>query len=427
MRRAIILIAAILSVGLGLAQARKRPIRKQLEAPAQLNPAQLNPAQLNIDNRAIPDFRNKRGGLNLVEQRFGGLAVPAQAAGPAIHAPYEGPISARKIQQAVDDAMLFLRQRQAPDGSIGEQSYAKGGATALATLAMLAAGADPIADPTVKRALAWLAAQQPDNTYVRAIRANVWEYALRKVDDEPVWRAGLEADFAWLLEALNENGWRYGINSTDWDNSCTQYGVLGIWAGMRAGLKPPEGFWPQMSRHFQKTQNADGGWGYVQGSSSSANMATAGLASMFLVFDSFHGKARFRRDNPKGFSDGQAGEVLAALDRGMTWLGTHEGDRLNAYYLYGIERAGVASGRKYIGGVDWFAEGAEGVLGRQVGDGSIPLGYTPEIGTALSTLFLVYGGAPVAFAKLEHGAGDDWNRNPRDLANLARWLWSAWP
>lgn len=381
-----------------------------------------------LDNRQ----RLPRGELlNLRNNRGFGSSMYGQAApaGPMIHPPYEGPVTAAKVQRGIDDALLFLRSQQAPDGAIGEGSYAKGGPTALATLALLAAGAHPTADEAVRRALTWLQALEPNNTYVVAIRANVWEYALRKVPEADSYREALERDFQWLLEARNANGWRYQKDSTDWDNSVTQYGVLGIWAGMRAGLDPGEGFWPAMSKHFLETQNPDGGWSYTRGTST-ANMATAGLASMFLVFDSFHGKTRYRAGAPRAVREGEAGRALASLERGMAWLGENGGDSNNAYYLYGIERAGVASGRRRFGGVDWFKDGAEGALTAQAADGSIPIGYTPVIGTSLSTLFLVYGGAPIAMQKLQFGgeAGDDqdWNLNPRDLANLSRWLWSAY-
>ncbi|MCA9539838.1 MAG: DUF4159 domain-containing protein, partial [Myxococcales bacterium] len=259
------------------------------------------------------------------------------------------------------------------------------------------------------------------------IRANVWEYALRKAPYEARYRTALERDFKWLLSALHETGWRYSMTSTDWDNSCTQYGVLGIWAAERAGFSAGDAFWAKMSRHFRGVQNDDGGWGYVAGSSSSANMATAGLASMFLVFDYAYGrKHAFKAGQPNPFAEGDARAVLDAMERGMTWLGKADGQRNNAYYLYGIERAAVAGGRKYLGGVDWFAEGAEGALRAQAPDGSFPLGYTGEIGTALTTLFLVYGGAPVAIDKLQYGEGTAWNLNPRDAANVARSLWQAY-
>lgn len=347
-------------------------------------------------------------------------------AGPAIHTPHEGPITAAAIRTAIEDGLLFLRSRQAPDGSIGS-GYAPGGSTALAALAMLAAGVDPLSDPALKAAMAHLLALPSDNTYVRGIRANVWEYALRKAPHVEGWREALKADLAWLLAARNDVAWRYSASSRDWDNSCTQYAALGLWAAQRAGLETGDAVWDALSKHFRRTQNADGGWGYVEGSASTPNMATAGLATMYLVFDHHYGRrGAWRTGKPAPFAGGEARAVLDAIDRGLSWLASADGDKSHAYYLYGIERTGVAGGQRLLGGVDWFAEGADAALRAQRADGAIPLGYSDEIGTALTTLFLVYGGAPAAFAKLQYGEGEDWNLNPRDLANLTRRLWQAY-
>jgi hypothetical protein len=112
----------------------------------------------------------------------------------------------------------------------------------------------------------------------------------------------------------------------------------------------------------------------------------------------------------------------------MDWLGKHKGGKNDGYYLYGIERTGVASGLRLIGGEDWFAEGALVTLRAQQRDGSIPLGGWGDtaVRTSFCTLFLVYGGAPVAVNKLQYGKGSDWNLNPRDLANLSKALWTAY-
>jgi hypothetical protein len=342
--------------------------------------------------------------------------------GAAIHEPFTPPITAAKIRTAIDDAVYYLRNQQAADGSVGGDD----GQTSLTALALLAAGADPAADDGLAKMLHWLGQRKSDNTYHRGIRANVWEYALRKLPDDPKLKANLKEDFEWLLAAKgNRQGWRYSMGSQDWDNSCTQYGVLGVWAATRAGFDPGDKFWVSLSKHFRDVQGADGGWSYITGGSS-PNMATAGLASLFLVFDMHHGKKPYSRANPRTFTEGDAAAVLKALERGMDWLGKHKGGKNSAYYLYGIERAGVASGLKLIGGEDWFAEGALIVLQAQQRDGSIPLEYGGAIGTSLSTLFLVYGGAPVAVNKLQYGKGSDWNLNPRDLANLSKALWTAY-
>ena len=69
-------------------------------------------------------------------------ASPADAQFRAIHQPFSGPVTAAKIRIAVDDSVMFLRSRQAEDGSIPSGAYTDGG-TALAALTMLAAGAHP--------------------------------------------------------------------------------------------------------------------------------------------------------------------------------------------------------------------------------------------------------------------------------------------
>ncbi|NQU25069.1 MAG: DUF4159 domain-containing protein [Candidatus Nealsonbacteria bacterium] len=377
---------------------------------------------------AVPGFAMAQGRVIRRGELSPGAAM-------AVHEPFVEPITAKKIRTAIDDAVMFLRSQQLPNGSIGETSNGRdlGGPTALATLAMLAAGGHPASDDQLKQALDWLAKIEPNNTYVRGIRANVWEYALRKVPYDQRIRELLKADFEWLLAALGDRkggwreGWRYQMESTDWDNSCTQYGVLGIWAAARAGFEPGDKFWITMSKHFRNCQNADGGWSYTTGAST-PNMATAGLASMFLVFDMYHGKSFYSAESPRTFTEGDAAEVLASIERGMTWLGNATGNKNTAYYLYGIERTGVAGGRKTIGGEDWFAGGSLTVLKSQLPNGMFPLGRYggPVVGTSFCTLFLVYGGAPVAIEKLQYGDGHDWNLNPRDLANLSKHLWSAY-
>lgn len=354
-----------------------------------------------------------------------GRGPRVNAGGPGIHEPFAPPVTAAKIRTAIDDAVFFLRSQQNAQGNIGDE-----GATILATLTLLATGADPAADDGLKKALDWLAKQKPNNTYMRGLRANVWEYALRKLPDEKAYKELLKDDYDWLLAALgNKPGWRYQKESTDWDNSCTQYGVLGIWAATRAGMDPGDKFWTTLSKHFRSCQAADGGWSYIgPEGGSNPNMATAGLASLFLVFDMYHGKKPYSKANPRTFTEGDAAEVLKSIERGMDWLGKSQGNKEDGYYLYGIERTGVASGRKLIGGEDWFARGALAILQNQQRDGSIHMGQWGGIvgSTSFCTLFLVYGGAPVAVNKLQYGKDQDWNLNPRDLANLSKALWAAY-
>ena len=88
----------------------------------------------------------------------------------------------------------------------------------------------------------------------------------------------------------------------------------------------------------------------------------------------YHGKTPFSRKNPQTFTERDAAEVHKAIERGMDWLGKSKENKADGYYLYGTERAGVASGRKLSGGADWFARGALEILQAQARDGSITLG-----------------------------------------------------
>jgi len=372
---------------------------------------------------------------------FGALVVnPATARDQLVRVPQNSvspveksatPITAARIRSSIDDAVLFLRKNINPDGSVCGDHY-QGGVTAMAVLAILAAGGDPKADDQLAKSLDWLAKQEPNNTYVRGLRANVWEYALRKMPYDTELRKWLKADHDWLLKALGDReGWRYNMESNNWDNSCTQYGVLGLWAAARAGFEPGDKFWLTMSKHFRSCQSDDGGWGYTGRGGSSPNMATAGLASLFLVYDMYYARNVYRANSPAPADAKDAEAVLKSIERGMEWLGKCQGAKTGSYYLYGIERTGVASGRKTIGGEDWFASGVKAVLASQARNGSIQGGYDFHSGgvvgsTALSTLFMIYGGAPVAINKLQYGESQDWNLNPRDIANLSKHLWNAY-
>jgi hypothetical protein len=95
------------------------------------------------------------------------------------------------------------------------------------------------------------------------------------------------------------------------------------------------------------------------------------------------------------------------------------------YTMYGIERIGTASGRKYFGTKDWYALGADYLVKHQAKDG----GYGGIPNTCFCLLFLSRGRAPVLMNKLEYStdkadksAADVWDERPRDVANLARWV-----
>ncbi len=136
------------------------------------------------------------------------------------------------------------------------------------------------------------------------------------------------------------------------------------------------------------------------------------------------------------------------VERGLEWLGQHFSVANNPgsnfatwqlYYLYGLERAGRLTARRFIpmppragkaGRADWYREGADQLIRSQESLSGFWAGVGSEgnrlVGTSFALLFLSKGRWPVLLAKLQHGAGDDWNRHRSDVANLTRYVESRW-
>jgi hypothetical protein len=420
-------VACLSATVIGVCPAADKEVAPQQQREQRAAPPQQ---QLQIQGRQL---RNNQINQLLNIQNFNqqnGFQGRSSVRQNVIGARKNAHLDHRSIREMISLGCRFIRSTQMPDGSFGSNL----GETGLGALALLASGADPKGDPVLARALAYLEANKENGqTYVHGVTANVWEYALRRYPADKTYRQLLMHDAEWIMKALGKKtGWRYGQSSSDWDNSVTQYGVLGIWAACRGGFDPGEAFWRDRATHFLKYQNKDGGWGYTAGSGSTANMATAGLATQFLVYDKLFAKECYRPGQKDPFNSKEAMKIWKSLEEGMGWLGEtaakQKGSSFGGYYNYGIERVGVASGRQSIGGVDWFRQGATPLLTLQNTDGSFNTrGHGGHIAQAgFNVLFLVYGGAPVAFNKLQYGSGKSWNRNPRDLATLTGSLWSAY-
>ena len=149
-------------------------------------------------------------------------------------------------------------------------------------------------------------------------------------------------------------------------------------------------------------------------------MTAAGIATLYITQDYITGDLAACRGNVTNEN----------IEHGLVWMDRHIKQELagdDYYTLYGIERIGVASGRKFFDGINWYESGAKSVLAQQKENGSwgdnIP-------DTCFAMLFLVRGRAPVVMNKLEYDLLDakgntiegNWNERPRDCANFARWM-----
>ncbi|MEO6436874.1 MAG: DUF4159 domain-containing protein [Tepidisphaeraceae bacterium] len=211
-----------------------------------------------------------------------------------------------------------------------------------------------------------------------------------------------------------------------WDNSNSQYGLLGVWAGADVGIEVQDNYWRLVQRHWNSCQLKDGQWGYARSSDSGYfSMNVAGIASLLVTHDYLDapllgGKRSFTRDPyPPG------------LTAGLKWLETDDNAvRIESaplfyvgYNLFGIERVGLASGFKRFGRHDWFVELGSDLLRTQNPDGSFSSATDARaqlIETAYALLFLSRGRHPVMMNKLRFD--EYWTNRPREISNLANFV-----
>ena len=227
------------------------------------------------------------------------------------------------------------------------------------------------------------------------------------------------------------------------DNSCTQFAVLGLWTASRTGMDIDQPM-AAVARRFKTTQNSDGGWPYTSAvantgeNKSAANpsgsaMTFAGLFSLTVARANKLRKELEQRelsgdDKSKAGASGSkksttgatkktepkkedkpdekkdpAAEPAEKADEGSSLLKdpvfakglakagefVQSGDQAR-YFLWTIERLGVLLGLEKIGGVDWYAKGADILIKSQTADGSWPAEHNDKglSQTAFAILFL---------------------------------------
>ena len=216
-----------------------------------------------------------------------------------------------------------------------------------------------------------------------------------------------------------------------WDNSNSQYGLLGVWSGAEVGIEVPDVYWAAVEKHWLACQLATGEWAYRKEQPvARPAMTAAGIASLLVTHDYLEAPSVAK----VGRQPSPAGQALA---RAFAWLEQADnavdlsGPRTVylGYNLHALSRVGLASGYKYFGAHDWYRQLSRKVALSQWENGS--WGRSDQvradtlIDTAYTALFLARGRHPILMNKLRldsAGKNDrgEWNNRPRDLANLAR-------
>jgi hypothetical protein len=233
-----------------------------------------------------------------------------------------------------------------------------------------------------------------------------------------------------------------------WDNSNSQYGLMGVWAAAEAGFEVPDLYWAVVEKHWTDCQVDQGNWSYLPGMEDGyLAMTCAGLASLLVSHD-------YLEPAEMGVGGASVGRdpYTPPVRRALEWFergndamlikaGPNRLDRAS-YTLFGLERVGLASGFKHFGANDWYKLIARHLVNTQRKDGSWGDGV---IDTSYSLLCLARGRHPIVMTKLRFdgnvpfgaaprlrpppgAAATDadapwvgyWANRPRDAANLAR-------
>ena len=352
-------------------------------------------------------------------------------------------IDADQVNKAIERGVAYLKREQNSSGGWAEYVGYQGGTNAMATLALLSSGV-PVDDPVIQKALKSIRQVkigEVSKTYIVALQTMVL-CAAEPEKDQVLIRKNVDwLEKTQLKGEVQGGSWSYP--GTDGDNSNSQFALLALHEAERVGIKVSDQTWKKAYDYWRRrgVQNQDGSWGYQPHQPGTGSMTCAGIAALIITAGKVTGgDAKIEAGEEQCCGRGGDDE---ALQRGLDWLGEHINANFNPaggelrdvwhyYYLYGLERAGRLSSRRFFGkDFDWYREGAEVLLPKQdplSGFWRGPRG--PEtnavLGTSYALLFLSKGRRPVVVGKLEYGNNSDWNNHRQDLAQLTTFTEEQW-
>lgn len=358
-------------------------------------------------------------------------------------------VAPEQVRKAIERGVKYLKSQQRNDGSWIDVVGQSGGVSALCTLALLNAGAEP-GDESLQKALSHLRKIKPERTYVVALQTMAFARAEPERD-----RFLIDRNVKWLQATQIKEGpckgaWTYPGIGGEGDNSNSQFALLALHEAERVGVSASDRTWRLAKKYWEDCQNADGSWPYNrQATHGTGSMTCAGITSLVIAMDRVQlSDARVAGDRINCCA-GRAGGDEDRIERGLQWLGRHYsvarnpgvgGDIWLLYYLYGLERAGRLTARRFIplparpgqaDRADWYREGTDLLVRNQDSlsgfwTGKGPAESNPVIGTSFALLFLSKGRWPVLIGKLQHAPADDWNQHRNDVGNLTRYVENRW-
>ena len=346
-------------------------------------------------------------------------------------------LTAERVRTAIRQGSEYLlAELRNTEGELGRY---EGGVTALCTLALLESGV-PVKEPRIQRALAFLRKVGPEKTYSVSLQTMALAKAeprrdLLKIQKNVAWLESIQ-----IKEGKNSGSWGYPDQPrSGGDNSCSQFAVLALHEAERVGAKVDPRTWELAADYWRRSQYPNGSWGYRTGSGT-GSMTCAGIGATVICSGHIAGQsAKIENDFMQCCLPHEEDD---SLERALVWMGRSfsvqrnpgvrgMGSLWHYYYLYGLERAGRLSARRFIGDHDWYREGAEFLLGEQdtlshFWQGAQPSENNTRVTTAFALLFLSKGRRPVLMGKVLHGPGEDWQNHRNDVASLTTYVEKRW-
>lgn len=344
-------------------------------------------------------------------------------------------ITAEQVNAAIQRGVEYL-QREQKDGHWHDPVGYPGGITSICTLALLNCGV-PAKDESVQNAVNYLRKIKPQMTYSTSLQTMVFCAA------EPATNMALiKRNALWLENNQKRNGQfagAWGYPQAEGDNSNSQFALLALHEAERVGVDVNDQTWLLARNYWTQNQNQNGSWGYKPGLGGTGSMTCAGVAALVITSDRLsRGDAEVDGDHITCCGEQQDN---MQLEQALNWMGRNFSVHVNPgshgqqgwlfYYLYGVERAGRLTNQRFLGGHDWYREGADLLVSLQdqlsgYWKGTGHAEDNPQLGTSLALLFLAKGRRPVLCAKLKHEPLDDWNHHRNDLGNLTSYVESRW-
>lgn len=299
------------------------------------------------------------------------LAVHVLALAPNLaRAEDPAPISLDvRVNAAVARGLRYLEGQQKNDGAFpGHETDHPGGETALAGLALIKSGVARDA-PALQGCVKVLAGNAWKSTYSCATYLMFLD-ALEKPAATSVAPEAARACLEFLLANQREGVWGYPADPIDMSN--TQFALLGLRAAKHLGLDIPAKTLEACAKRLLAWQSDAGGFAYRFDGRPTGGMTAATLAGLVVIAELAKGNSKI---------DALIDMRKTDVKRAETWFAERFHGERNPYgqaqwtpsfqyaYLWAVERWCGLTGQKKIGAHDWYAEGAEWLLGEQRADG----------------------------------------------------------